>query len=121
MRLRNVASQSSKSWATREADQQRLRFETKELIAANYELVCVDECCFTWRGYKKMDWSPKYENLELCKCAGGPKQQCVACIGAVSLRGKELFCYNYRSINGDQFLDYVIQLKQHMGNRKFFM
>ena len=68
-----------------------------------------------------MEWAPKYENLELFRIAGGKQHQCVACVGAISIRGKELFEYRIRSFNGEQFLDFMVRLKQHMGNRRFFV
>ena len=74
----------------------------------DFEIVCVDECVFSWRGYKKHEWAPKYENLELHRHAGGPSQTCIACVGAISMAGKEHFYYAPKSINGDQFLEFLV-------------
>ena len=122
VRVRNAPALTSKAVLNRPRDMERLRREVRELLNQEYELLSVDECCYTWRGYQRLEWSPQFENLELYRRAGGQKQQCVACCGAVSVKGgKEIFAFRQRSFNGEQFLEYCKELHQHMGNRKYFL
>lgn len=38
---------------------------TQRMADRGFELVYVDECCFTFRGYSRLEWAPKYANLYL--------------------------------------------------------
>jgi len=42
----------------------------QSVLARDLELLVLDECCFTWRGYKRLEWAHSGENLELYKRAG---------------------------------------------------
>ena len=99
----------------------RLKAQVADLLDQDYELVCVDESCFTWRGYQHREWAPKHENFELYQFAGGPRIQCIAVCGAVSLRGKELFVPRVKSFDGAAYLAFVQQLHAKMGGRKYFL
>ena len=108
VRLRNAPSVTSRAFINRPADLTRLKKHVQSVLARDLELIVLDECCFTWRGYSRKEWAHKGENLELYKCAGQKAHQCVACCGAISLaRGKELMVFRARSFNGEQFLDYL--------------
>ena len=77
------------------------------MIADGYELICVDESCFTFRGYQKKEWANAGENLELYKFAGGPKLNYISCCGSISNNGKEIFVYQPAAFNGETFLDFA--------------
>ena len=53
VRLRNAPSLTSLAELNRPKDLLRLKSETIELLARGYEIICIDEACYTWRGYKR--------------------------------------------------------------------
>ena len=53
VRMRNAPSLTSKSFMNRPTDLMRLKSETKELLSRGYDIIVIDEACYTWRGYKR--------------------------------------------------------------------
>ena len=47
-RMRNAPSATSKAYKNRFRDTVQLKMRVRELLAADFELVCVDECVFSW-------------------------------------------------------------------------
>ena len=94
----------------------------KRMVDRGYELVNVDECCFTARGYSKLEWAPKGMNLILPQKATQNYRQCVACVGAISAeRGKIHFNFHDRSLNAEQFMKFLNDLHVKMNGVKYYV
>ena len=120
VRLRKVPRPGARSRLTFERDCQQMRSSVEKWLGEGYEMLQLDECCFTWRGYTKNCWAPKGSNLELHR-VNASDANCIACVGAISTtQGKELFSFRYKSFNAAQFLSFFKQLCRHMRGRRWF-
>ena len=94
----------------------------KCMVERGYELVNVDECCFTYRGYSKLEWAPKGVNLILSQKSTMNYRQCVACVGAISAeRGKIQLNFHDKSLNADQFMQFLNDVHAKMNGAKYYI
>ena len=94
----------------------------KRMVDRGYELVNVDECCFTYRGYSKQEWAPKGVNLILPQKSTMNYRQCVACVGAISSeRGKIQFNFHDKSLNAEQFMQFLNDVHAKMNGAKYYL
>ena len=121
-RVVKAGSQTPKAQLNRQLQFREMKGRVLHWLDQGRELVSVDECCFTWRGHTKNEWSPLKQNLELTQIAAQCNTQCVACVGATSIsRGRELFEYRHRSFNALHFKGFVERLHQRMQGRPYFL
>ena len=97
----------------------QLRNRVQQLQASGLEIVFVDECCFTARGYMRRAWAPVHQNLQLYHRALNRNLNCVACCGAISSSGKVHFDFVERAFNGDQFGAFFEKLHLAMGGVRY--
>ena len=91
-------------------DTYELKRQVRKLLEDGYNIVQVDETCYTWRGYKKQAWAPRKHNMHLTWLPPA-NEVSIACVGAIDAdRGKMLFHFRPRSFDGDAFFDFFEEL-----------
>lgn len=92
--------------------------KVKSLRERGVPIVYLDEAMFTFNTIKKRAWYSKLENLKVAQESRQMKP--LALVAAIeSDKGLVSFAIHEGSINSESFIDFLVQLKEHMSCPEF--